>query len=104
MGTMLALMNACPQFMKAFDEAPRTVLTKVVTRQLGVNGFDIRNPLLALQHDLGYPATLEWNNSPAFTAGLKILYGITHGGRKSCPICAVMLLSGTILMSSKVRY
>ena len=61
-------------------------MTKVVTRQLGANGFDICNPLLELQHYLGYPATLEWNNSQAFPSGLKILYGITHGRRKCCPL------------------
>ena len=49
-GTMLALTNACPRFMKAFDDAPRTVMMKVVTRQLVVNGFDIHHPLLDLQH------------------------------------------------------
>ena len=89
-GTMLALTNACPRFMKAFDDAPRTVLTKVVTRQLGVNGFDIHHPLLDLQHWLDYPATLEWNNSQVFTSGLKVLHEITTGRRKSCPICAVI--------------
>ena len=71
-GTMLALMNACPTFMKAFDEAPRTVMTKVVTRQLGVNGFDIHNPLLELQHDLGYPTTLEWNNRVPVQTGFEM--------------------------------
>ena len=63
-------------------------MTKVVVRQLAINGFDVNHPLLDLMHYLGYPATLEWNNNQVFTSGLKALREIILGRRRSCPTSA----------------
>ena len=100
---MLALTSAYPEFMEAFKDAPRAIMTKVAIRQLGLNGFDVHHPLLDLQEHLGYPATLEWENKQAFTKGLKALREVILGKRKSCPTRAASLLFGRRLMFSQVR-
>lgn len=74
------------EFMKALEDAPRATMTKVVMRQLVIHGFDINHPLLDLQHYLGYPATLEWNNDKVFTSGLKSLREVVLGQRESRPL------------------
>ena len=84
MATMLALTSAYPEFMKAFEDAPRTIMTKVVIRQLAIDDFNVNHPLLDLMHHLGYPATLEWNKDQVFTSGLKALREIILANRKSC--------------------
>ena len=101
MCTMLALTTAYPEFMKAFEDAPRAIMTKVVIRQLGLNGFNVNHPLLDLLHHLGYPSTLDWNNDKAFTSGLKALHEVILGHRKSCSTDGALF--GTTLMSFKVR-
>ena len=94
---MLALTSAYPEFMKAAEDTTSAIhhhplilfnmpMTKVVIRQLVLNGFDVHHPLLDLQDYLGYPATLEWENKPAFTTGLKALRDGVLGKRKSCPL------------------